>query len=161
MKNLVQLNRKLLVVVIYIIIILVGASILFPAEDDDTGSSSVTLIIDFGDNGNLFEKNHTIWKDGHFLNSTRNQDNTTIYEFQDLQGENQSVFAILEKAAVWGNFTFEYSDYPTQDGVFIDAIAGVENEQASWEYYVNGEYGVQASDLNIVNDGDVITWEYL
>jgi hypothetical protein len=155
-----RIHINLLAVVLLSITLLIFGYVAFPVEDDDTGSSSVTVYIDFGDQGQLHRSNHTIWESGTFVSSEPTTNDSTMFEFRNVLGENQTVFALLTSVSDWGNFTIEFSDYSSQDGKFIDAIAGVENQEASWEYSINGEYGVKACDLRKVADGDIIIWKY-
>lgn len=46
-------------------------------------------------------------------------------------------------------------------GMFVSAIAGVENSDSSgWVYTVNGEQVMDACDDFVLSDGDVVEWSY-
>ncbi len=153
-----QLNRKLAVFSLALLVILLSGYYFYPQESGE-GRSSVTLIIRFGDSGKLRAGNITVWEDGHLLSSEESGDNTT-FEFRKLKGENQTVFSALLSASECGNFSVEYSQHSFPKGVFVESIAGVENGEKNWQYYLNKEYGSRASDDMQVKDNDIIEWVY-
>lgn len=155
----VVLNRKLLLISILIVVILVTAYQLTP-EEEGSGHAQVTLIIDFGDSGSLHKENITVWENGRIVSSVRSEDNSTVFEFRRLPGENMTVFDVLVEASHWGNFSLEYTDHDFPEGKYIDSIADVENGEKDWEYSVNGVYGERACDRKFVNDEDIIEWKY-
>lgn len=154
-----RFNRKLFGLVVTAMVILCIGYFSYPGEENG-GSAAVTLIIDFRSHGELHRHNLTIWRNGKMLDSQASPDNTTRFEFHGLGGENLTVFDVLREAAAWGNFTIRHSTHKTQAGIFLDSLAGVENSDNSWQYYVNDEYGITAADRKPVHDGDVIRWVY-
>ncbi len=53
----------------------------------------------------------------------------------------ESVFSLLRRTAEENNFSLEYKDYGESLGVFVNAIAGIENSNDKWwQYWVNGRY---------------------
>jgi len=153
------INKKLGVLCVIIIAILSLGYYLSPV-DEDKGPSTVTVIIRFNDSGKLYKGNITEWKEGRLEGSQPSGDNTTTFEFHSVQGENQTVFSVLRIAAEWGNFTIGYRDFNTPKGVFVESIAGVENGEYHWQYYLNDVYGVRGSDSKAVGDGDIVIWAH-
>ena len=143
-----------------IVVLVLSAGYLVIPEDDDEGITTVQLFIDFGEHGELHSGNLTIWKDGTLISSEGTANNTTIFRFDQVSGENQTVLDVLLQAGRWGNFTIDHRTHGTEKGTFVEAIADVENGERSWQYYLNDEYGVLASDRKKVRDGDIIRWEY-
>ena len=133
--------------------------VLFP-EDENEGHSTVLRTIEFKDHGKSYANNLTIWGGGKVFGTRPREDNTTVFEFRGVSGENQTVLDVLLRAGEWGNFTIEYTEHATQKGSFVDSIADVENGDESWRYYVNDEYGIIASDRKQVRDNDIIRWSY-
>lgn len=152
-------NWKLFGVLTIVIMVLSMGYLMFPEEEDE-GLTTVRMIIDFGGHGELHAGNLTIWKDGEFVNSEMTSNNTTIFRFDRVRGENQTVLDVLSLTAEWGNFTMDHTTHSTERGTFVESIAGVENGDLTWQYYINDEYGVLASDRKRVRDGDTIRWEY-
>lgn len=69
-----------------------------------------------------------------------------------------SVLVALSKAAGFNVKTRTYSY-----GIFVEAIAGVENEGVdgrNWQYWVNGRYGEVSCDNKAVYGGDIIEWRF-
>jgi len=154
-----KLDIKLLVLSVLIIILLLSGFVLYQNEEK-SGSGTVMLYIDFGDSGRLYTGNLTVWENGGIVSSTGTENNTTTFEFRGISGENLSVLSVLMKGAEWGNFTVHYSRHFSPEGVFIESICGVENDQKNWQYYINGEYGVRSCDSMPVRNGDIIRWVY-
>lgn len=94
------------------------------------------------------------------ITTSPSREYATIYEFRGIVGENQSVLDVLRTAGNWSNISVDTTAYPALDGMFVDAIAGVENGDANWRYTINGEYGTRASDLRKVEDHDRVVWQY-
>ena len=129
-------------------------------KNNDEGNSTVTLIIRFEENGELHEGNHTIWEGGVIVSSETTMDNSTIFEFPELSGENQTVFSVLKQASIIANFSVEYSFPATQQDIFVDSIAKVDNGEGNWQYYLNGEYGIKASNNVQLKNDDLVEWKY-
>jgi len=154
-----SLDRRLAIISI-ILIVIVFSGYIYSLKDDDHGHSSVTMIIRFGDHGILHAGNTTVWEDGEFISSTTSPDNSTSYEFYGLKGENQTVFSVLMLSSQIGNFSVDYSEHMIQTGTFVESIAGIENGEKDWQYYLNGEYGTIASDRKPAKEKDIVEWTY-
>ena len=129
----------------------------------------VTLTIDFdGETPALNPGLRTVWvydtETGTWSNTTEpseGQDKVTIWVFENMGIYNITVYGALLRAAEVMNFSI--TSHTERYGVFIDAIAGVENghDDHHWQYWVNGEYGSLAADKYAVHHGDEIRWEYM
>ncbi len=81
--------------------------------------------------------------------------NTTQESYTGLSGI--TVFDILNQSA---NIT--YTQY--SDGLFIDSINGVSNNEGGsgfyWQYWVNDELAPVAADQYVLSDSDQVLWKY-
>lgn len=95
--------------------------------------------------------------------------NETLWTFENITTENNTVFGFLIEAADEGGFSID-TKYYSGMGIFINEIAGVQHgtdipgiddeDQRWWQYYVNDELGPVAADRQKVNDGDIIEWRF-
>lgn len=80
------------------------------------------------------------------------------------KGEKQTVFDVLKDLSSSKGFDLRYNyDFP-QYGVFIESIAGIDNEKTNggkaWQYWINGKLGEVAVDKEELKLGDKIEWIY-
>ena len=153
------MDVRLLFLSLFVVVILLLA-LVFYQNEEKTGKGTVTLYIDFGKNGRLYTGNLTVWDRGKLVSTTMTENNTTIFEFLGISGNNLTVFSVLMKGAEWGNFSVRYSIYSSPAGIFIDSICEVDNDEKNWQYYINGGYGIRSCDGMPVEDGDIVRWVY-
>jgi len=76
---------------------------------------------------------------------------------------NNTAFAILIEAGREVGFRVAYVPYELPKGMFVTAINGTSNGGSgglSWQFWVNGAYGMVASDHRALNDNDVVVWAF-
>ena len=87
--------------------------------------------------------------------------NGTVWKFENITTRNATVYGLLLEAAKQGNFSVDATYYGEMNSVFINSIAGVENQEGKyWQYWINGKYGNVGADKQKVNNSDVIEWKY-
>ncbi len=72
-----------------------------------------------------------------------------------------TVFDLLKQSSRTNNFSLKYQ--PSQMGVFVEAIAGVKNDNATnkyWLYKVNGKLANVGASGYVMQNNDVIEWYY-
>lgn len=82
-------------------------------------------------------------------------------EYQTILTKGATVFSLLKKLAQNENFKVESKVYPEM-GVFVESIEGVKNGDNGryWQYWVNGELPMVASDKKEIKGGDKIEWRF-
>ncbi len=76
---------------------------------------------------------------------------------------NNTVFSFLLEASDRLRFSVAYVPYAIPSGMFVTAINGSVNGQASryWQYWVSGGYGDVAADLKALHDHDTVLWKFV
>lgn len=67
------------------------------------------------------------------------------------------------KAAAQQGVEFETKDYGAPLGIFVQSLAGIDNDNARqiyWTLYINGKMSETGASSTIVRAGDHITWKY-
>ena len=72
-----------------------------------------------------------------------------------------TVYSLLMKASEENNFEV-VAEYDEKSGSYlIESINSVEGEgDTFWLYYINGEFGMVSADSQVVQDNDVVEWNY-
>lgn len=73
--------------------------------------------------------------------------------------------SVPEGASVMDALEATEFDYVVEDGqygAYITSMMGIETgTNSGWVYSINGESGMEAADVAVVADGDVVTWEFM
>ncbi|MFH1896406.1 MAG: DUF4430 domain-containing protein [bacterium] len=79
----------------------------------------------------------------------------------ELTPEENTVMGLLKAAAEENGFEINYSD--SEFGVFVKAIAGVENTtEKFWQFWVNNKFADKAADRYELKNGDIIVeWKFI
>lgn len=76
----------------------------------------------------------------------------------------QTVFDVLKKVVQKNNLQFEFSTSLVYDSVLVEGIANLYQFDAGgasgWQYRVNGQLPMTSCSKYVLNDGDVIQWDY-
>ncbi len=72
-----------------------------------------------------------------------------------------SVYEFMKELAANDEFTFSGQNYGGQLGFFVNQVNGIQNANNHyWIYYINGEKAKMGISNYILDDGDIITWNY-
>jgi hypothetical protein len=156
-------SKGALVAVVITAMVIVSGCIGAPDEGDGAEGDGVTVIIDFegyspetrpGERAEWTPDGDSGWS---VLVEPRNEG--ALYLVHNVTGT--TVLDVLLSAADAAGFAVDHDQEAM--GAFVDAIDGVENgrEDHHWSYYLNGEYGLIASDKAYVEDGDEVRWVYV
>ena len=87
--------------------------------------------------------------------------NWTIH-YGPVSTTNNTAFGILLEASHRLHFPLTWINYTIPNGVFVTAINGTSNGQGglSWQYWVSGVYGNEASSLYALHNGDTVAWRF-
>ena len=87
-------------------------------------------------------------------------DNDNFASYNTDVDEKTTAFSLLEKVSQKENILLQTKKYDF--GVFVESINGkVSTGEMAWIYFVNGESGQIAADLQKVNPGDTVKWKYV
>jgi len=87
-------------------------------------------------------------------------DNDNFASYNTDVDEKTTAFSLLEKVSQKENIPLQTKKYDF--GVFVESINGkVSTGEMAWIYFVNGESGQIAADLQKVNPGDTVKWKYV
>ncbi len=75
---------------------------------------------------------------------------------------NNTAFGVLLEASRALHFPVNWINYTIPSGVFVTSINGTMNGQGglSWQYWVSGAYGNEASNLYALRNGDTVAWRF-
>jgi hypothetical protein len=145
-------------------ILLLAGCIGGPDDSNGAQEEGVTLIIDFeGFEPETHPWKRAVWSpDGEGNWSLSLEDppkNGTVYYVLNVTAATV-LDALVEAGRVTG---VEVMDHRESMGAFVDSIDGVENGRDGhyWSYYLNDEYGVEASNKAAISDGDEVRWVYM
>jgi hypothetical protein len=135
-------------------------------DDGEDGAQvdGVTLIIDF----ETFEPFTHAGSDATW--SPDGRGNWTLVKEARAEGGTRYVVLNVTASTVYEALVngsavadFDIEAHRESMGAFVDSIDGLENgaDGHHWSYYLNGEYGIVASDKAYVSDGDEVRWVYM
>lgn len=87
--------------------------------------------------------------------------NGNMKSYEMVPPKNATVFSLLEELVERENFKIEFKIYEEM-GVLVQSIDGVKNGQdnAYWQYWVNGALPPIAADKKEVVKGDRVEWKF-
>jgi hypothetical protein len=81
--------------------------------------------------------------------------------YDTVTAASSTVFALLEQLSQANNFSLSYRQ--SQLGVFVEAIAGIKNDNATnsfWLYKVNGKIANVGASNYVLHNNDEVEWYY-
>ena len=79
-----------------------------------------------------------------------------------LETSNATVYSVLIQASNQYDFevgTEYYDNYQSHYVFSINNVVEGKNNKF-WQYYINGEYGIVGSDLQVLKNHDIVKWKY-
>lgn len=150
-----------LIVVLGILLVIIALGIVSSRTAGKNKIVEATPIVTLNKDQAPEEKNNN--KITYILNKGEGQD-TLKFDYILHKGEKQTVFDVLKDMSSTKLFDLKYNyDYP-QYGVFIESIAGMDNEKTNggkaWQFWINGKLGEVGADKQELKAGDKIEWIY-